>query len=215
MIPIKVNLTPLTKFEFKNRRVVALMRYRNNRRKWSLKYQGKELDLCYLRTKIALEGYKMNILDIHGLDWSENITKGNSRKGAWQSTKQAILQDYHFNLAFENTNWPYYCTEKIWDSIQGGCLPIYYGEGNAIYQDFPQDSLLDYCKFGDTQELFRYIELMTTQEFIQRMNLCIEVFNIATKKREAVSEATGIEGTGVAEANLEETANKIRELCEG
>ncbi|NEP80031.1 MAG: hypothetical protein F6K39_18815, partial [Okeania sp. SIO3B3] len=112
--PKQVNLTPLTNFEFKNHKVVALMGYRKNPRKWSLKYKGKELDLCYLRTQIALEGHKMNILDLYGKDWPKDIKKGQSRGRNWWNKKQAILQEYDFNLAFENTNWPYYCTEKIW-----------------------------------------------------------------------------------------------------
>ena len=204
-LPTKVHLKPLNKFEFKHRKVVALMRYINNPKKWSLKYQGKELDLLYLRTQIALEGYSMKMLDVYGVGWPENIRKGESQHGEWPKAKQETLQNYHFNLAFENTKWPYYCTEKIWDSIQGGCLPIYYGESNAIYEDFPQDSFLDYCQFGNAQELFRYIQLMTPQEFIKRMNLCIEAFNIASKNRET---------TGISPHNLEVTASKIQEIVE-
>ncbi|MDY7004498.1 MAG: glycosyltransferase family 10 [Cyanobacteriota bacterium] len=204
-VPKKINLTPLTNFEFKNKKVVAIMVYRNNRRKWSLKYKGKELDLCYLRIQIALEGHKMNMLDVYGRDWPKELKKGQSRGGDWRNKKQTILQNYDFNLAFENTNWPYYCTEKIWDSIQGGCLPIYYGEGNAIYQDFPEDSFLDYCQFGNAQDLFRYIQLITPKEFIKRMNFCIEAFNKASKNREA---------RGTSHHNLEATVNKIRELFE-
>lgn len=205
-VPTNIKLTPVTEFEFKNRKVVALMQYRNNRQKWSFKYKGKELDLCYLRTQIALEGHKLNMFDVYGKYWPKHLKKGES--SPWkkrQQEKLEILQNYHFNLAFENTNWPNYCTEKIWDSIQGGCLPIYYGEGNAIYQDFPQDSFLDYCQFGDAQELFKYIKLMTPQEFITRMNFCIEAFNTASKNREV---------TGISPLNLEVTVKKIREIFE-
>ena len=145
------------------------------------------------------------MLDVYGRDWPKHTTKGQSRGKNWRNKKQKILQNYDFNLAFENTNWPYYCTQKIWDSIQGGCLPIYYGDNNAIYQDFPEDSFLDYCQFGDAQELFMYIQLMTTQEFVKRMNLCIETFNQASKNREA---------TGISHQNLELTVNKIRSIFE-
>ncbi|MDJ0554500.1 MAG: glycosyltransferase family 10 [Microcoleaceae cyanobacterium MO_207.B10] len=203
-VPTNIKLTPLTEFEFKNRKVVALMQYRNNLQKWSFKYKRKELDLCYLRTQIGLEGHKLNMFDVYGKFWPKHLKKGEPSPGKKRrQEKLEILQNYHFNLAFENTNWPYYCTEKIWDSIQGGCLPIYYGEDNAIYEDFPQNSFLDYCQFGDAGELFRYIQLMTPQEFIKRMNLCIEAFNIASKNRE---------DTGMSPLNIEATVNKIREI---
>lgn len=203
-VPTNIKLTPLTEFEFKNRKVVALMQYRNNRQKRSFKYKRKELDLSYLRTQIALEGHKLNMFDVYGKFWPKQLKKGEPSPGKKRrQEKLERLQNYHFNLAFENTNWPYYCTEKIWDSIQGGCLPIYYGEDNAIYEDFPQNSFLDYCKFGDAGELFRYIQLMTPQEFIKRMNLCIEAFNIASKNREY---------TGMSPLNIEATVNKIREI---
>ncbi|MBO1346074.1 MAG: hypothetical protein EBE86_001115 [Hormoscilla sp. GUM202] len=187
-VPKDVNLLPITNFEFNHRRVVALMKYRNNRRKWSLKHQRRELDLSYLRTQIALEGHRMGVVDVYGPDWPLEIRKGESRRRNWRNNKLKILQGYNFNLAFENTNWEYYCTEKIWDAIQGGCLPIYYGQGNAIYEDFPEGSFLDYCDFGSPAELFAYIEAMTTQEFIKRMNLCIETFNTAVEKQKATEE---------------------------
>ena len=184
-VPTITKLLPITNVEFNHPRVVALMNYRNDRRKWNLKHQGRELDLCYLRTQIALEGHRRGVVDVYGRDWPKEIKKGQSRGASWREKKLKILQGYNFNLAFENTNWQYYCTEKIWDAIQGGCLPIYYGQGNAIYEDFPEGSFLNYCDFGSPAELFAYIEAMTTQEFIKRMNLCIETFNTAVEKQKA------------------------------
>lgn len=97
--------------------------------------------------------------------------------------KLEILKNYHFNLCFENTNTDYYCTEKIWDSIKAGCLPIYYGNGNKIYEDFPKNSFLDYCDFKNASDMFEYVENMDEREFRQRMNLCIKVFNEVYEKR--------------------------------
>lgn len=179
-------LETLKDFEFKHRKTVAVMLYRNNQREWSLKYQSRELDLCYLRTQIALTGYKLGVCDIYGHGWPNGISLGKSR---WQdrvNNKRKILENYHFNLAFENTNWPYYCTEKIWEAIQFGCLPIYYGQENAIYEDFCQGSFIDYSEFENTSDMFRFIEAMTPQDYRRRMNLCIEAFNAAILKREKV-----------------------------
>ncbi|HEY9849892.1 MAG TPA: glycosyltransferase family 10 [Leptolyngbyaceae cyanobacterium] len=177
---INQNLPMLTQEnfkEFKNKKVAALMLYRNNKYRWSLQKDGKELDLCYLRTRIALEGHKLNKIDIYGKGWPSGISIENSRGSGWSDRKGEILNNYHFNLCFENTNYPHYCTEKIWDSIRCGCLPIYYGNQNKIYEDFPKNSFLDYCDFKNPAELYEYIDQMDVEEFRRRMNLCIGVYN--------------------------------------
>ena len=168
---------------FKHKKTVILTEYRNNKRAWSWQQGGKELDLCYLRTKIALVGHRLNKIDIYGKGWPDGISIENSRGKGWQARKQQILENYHFNLCFENTNIDYYCSEKIWDSIYSGCLPIYYGNGNKIYEDFPRNSFLDYCDFENAEDMFKYIENMSLPEFRHRLNLCIEVFNEVVQKR--------------------------------
>lgn len=164
--------------ELQNTKVVSLMTYQAGYQ-WKFFHQGVDLDLCNLRTRIALEGYHRGVLDIYGRGWPDKLVIGKSRGKGWRRKKISILRKYHFNLCFENTNWPYYCTEKIWDSIQGGCLPIYYGKGNEIYNDFPRNSFLDYWDFGDTNLLFDYIQGMKKAEFQERMSLCIQAFNRA------------------------------------
>lgn len=181
----------LEEFDFQNRKIVALMRYRNNQREWSLKHNGKELDLCYLRTQIGLKGHALGVMDIYGQGWGDAIRKGVSRAGKFHGEKMEILSHYHFNLAFENTNFSYYCTEKIWDPICAHCLPIYYGEDNAIYDDFPRNSFLDYCEFESAEEMFAYIQAMTAAEFRERINLCIQAHNTVIDRVMAQKQVTG------------------------
>jgi alpha(1,3/1,4) fucosyltransferase len=187
--------------DFKNKKIVALMTCGNNKRKYSLKRDGKEIDLIYLRTQIALQGYREKKLDIYGKGWQKSIAIENSRHQSWTSRKSEILANYHFNLCFENTNIDYYCTEKIWQSIQGKCLPIYYGKGNKIYEDFPKNSFLDYCDFQNTQEMFEYIEKMDLKEFRDRLNLCIQVLNNIYEQKKT---------RGFAKEKLLTTAKKIK-----
>lgn len=162
----------------KHRKIAALMSKNPVAGFTTLVREGKSIDLYNLRNQIALEGHQLGKVDIYGNGWEIGITIENSRDGDWTTRKFEILQDYHFNLCFENTIAPYYCTEKIWDAIIGGCLPIYYGGKDAtIYQDFPRNSFLDYSDFEHPRELFQYIENMTFLEYKQRLNLCIETFN--------------------------------------
>ncbi len=158
------------------KKVVALLGYRNHPKQWHLRHKGAEIDLSYLRTQIALQGYQTGKADVYGTDWPAGIALEDSRSDTnWRDRKQAILQGYSFNLALENTNIDYYCTEKIWDSIYAGCLPIYYGRGNKIYEDFPQDSFLDYAEFATPNALFAYIEAMPFTEFQERFLTCFAV----------------------------------------
>jgi hypothetical protein len=120
-----------------NRKIAILASYRNDKQ-FDLKVKNKNIDLSCLRSQIALKGHDLGIMDIYGGSWPEGVSISNSRLGQWYEVKKEILKNYNFNLCFENTNYDYYCTEKIWDSIRYGCLPIYYGNGNRIYEDFPK-----------------------------------------------------------------------------
>ena len=139
--------------------------------------ENQNIDLHALRVAIALEGYRLGKADIYGPGWPKRIKVVENPRTGGASRKMEILKNYHFHLCFENTNTDYYCTEKIWNSIAGGCLPIYYGKGNKIYEDFPKHSFLDYSEFKAPQELFDFIDSMSIVEFRRRLNLCIEVYN--------------------------------------
>lgn len=204
----KYPLKPLDELSFtelSNRKVVMVAGYRNNQQTTSLKKEGKELDLWYLRTQIALEGYKLGKVDIYGPGWPNKMSLESSRKGDYVSRKTEILKPYNFNLCFENTNFDYYCTEKIWDSIRCYCLPIYFGQGNKIYEDFPKNSFIDYSEFNNAQELFNYIDSMSVQEFITRINLCIDTYNIIHEKLKSINRY---------EEFLLRTVHKIKEIMQ-
>jgi hypothetical protein len=42
-----------------------------------------------------------------------------------------FLQQFKFNICFENKSKPYYLTEKLHNAWLGGCIPIYYGCPNV------------------------------------------------------------------------------------
>jgi hypothetical protein len=47
--------------------------------------------------------------------------------------KISLLQNYRFCLAFENDLYPGYVTEKIFDSWNAGCIPLWWGSDPARY----------------------------------------------------------------------------------
>jgi len=48
-----------------------------------------------------------------------------------QSPKRDILQKYLFHLAFENQNTNDYVTEKLWETLKAGTIPVYWGASNV------------------------------------------------------------------------------------
>ena len=41
------------------------------------------------------------------------------------------MTDYKFTLALENSLLPHYMTEKIWEPLAAGSVPVYFGAPNA------------------------------------------------------------------------------------
>ncbi len=138
---------------------------------------GVDLDLYRLRYELGLIGHRFGLIDIYGRGWPTGISKGESRGSNWIERKREIIEGrYWFNLCFENTRIPNYCTEKIWDAIRMKCLPIYYGAPN-IYDTFPHESFIDYGLLNSPDALFELVMDMTPAEFQVRYNRCVDTLN--------------------------------------
>lgn len=48
----------------------------------------------------------------------------------FEDDKLAYLRTFKFNICPENSNTVGYVTEKVMESIQAGCIPVYWGSGN-------------------------------------------------------------------------------------
>jgi len=179
---INKTLKPLANYAFREKKTIALMSYYLGVKAPKLIRDGENIDLIALRSKIAIEGAKKDVLDVYGKGWPDNLSKEDSRDGDWVTRKKALMEPYEFNLCFENTATYNYMTEKIWDSIENYCLPIYYGKNTNAYEIFPERSFIDYSKFTSPEDLFDYIKKMTVEEYVDRMNKCIMVYNSISKK---------------------------------
>ncbi len=158
----KLDLVP-NDFELKTKKVIALMSYYKGIKSESLIKDGNNIDLISLRTKIALFGNDLGFLDIYGKGWPIGVSKEDSREGDWVNRKKELMSNYNFNLCFENTATFNYTTEKIWDSIENYCLPVYYGKHTNVYELFPENSFVDYSNFKNPEELFKFIYEITNK----------------------------------------------------
>lgn len=165
-------------FELLNRRVAALMSYYNGGKTSKLIVDGRNIDLIKKRSDIAHHFLSVNMIDIYGQGWPEGVSLEDSRFSDRHRRKTEILKNYNFNLCFENTVYSNYITEKIWESIENYCLPIYFGgQKSSIYEIFPLKSFIDYSDFEDPENLLRFIMNMSTEDYINRLNKCIIVYN--------------------------------------
>jgi alpha-1,4-fucosyltransferase len=49
----------------------------------------------------------------------------------WEKDKHHVSQMHKFCIAMENNLGDDYVTEKVWDCLRAGAVPVYYGAKNA------------------------------------------------------------------------------------
>ncbi len=95
-------------------------------------------------------------------------TKWKNYKGKVAS-KTATFKNYKFSICFENAHSiPGYITEKIFDSLIAGCIPVYWGAPN-ITDYVPEKCFIDFRKFKDFEKLHAYLTGMSAEEYNSRL----------------------------------------------
>jgi hypothetical protein len=77
--------------------------------------------------------------------------------GNWVPTKAAMMKKYLFTVAIENSFEHDYITEKLWQSLAVGSVPLYYGAPN-VYEWLPcDDCIIDLRRFANPRAAAEYI----------------------------------------------------------
>lgn len=93
----------------------------------------------------------------YGVGWDK---KEHSGYGGYADNKFEIYHKYKFAICLENTkNVRDYVTEKIFDCLCSGIVPIYGGAIN-ISEYVPKECYIDYFSFKDLKELRLFISQM-------------------------------------------------------
>jgi len=83
-----------------------------------------------------------------------------------RDTKLAMIRQYRFTIAFENSMAPDYVTEKFFQPLLVGSVPIYRGAPNvATFAPAPQ-SYIDATDFSGPDELAQFLAAMTDNEYL-------------------------------------------------
>ncbi len=115
--------------------------------------------------------------DLYGLGWNRPVNVLEkilpitrqiypSYRGTVQN-KWDVLPQYRFSLCYENIyDEPGYVTEKIFNCMRAGCVPIYWGAPN-ITDYVAADAFIDRRRFNSDSELESYLLSITEQQYEQ------------------------------------------------
>ncbi|KAF9141803.1 4-alpha-L-fucosyltransferase [Mortierella sp. GBA39] len=91
-------------------------------------------------------------------------------KEQWQNKKKIILAEYPFGLAAENSNCLGYVTEKFYDVLASGAIPIYMGAPDIA--DFvPEGSYINVKDFATYDDLIHHMKTVDRASFYKWKNI--------------------------------------------
>lgn len=80
-------------------------------------------------------------------------------------SKAETLKKYRFSICYENMKEiPDYITEKIFDSMSAGCIPVYWGAAN-IEELVPKNCFIDRRQFSSYGELYNFMVTMSVDQY--------------------------------------------------
>lgn len=83
--------------------------------------------------------------------------------------KIETISKYKFNLCFENVRYPGYVTEKIFDAMMAGTIPVYYGAPDIA--DFvPPQAFIDASKFSSLEDLHYSMANLSLDAAMEMLN---------------------------------------------
>ncbi len=86
-------------------------------------------------------------------------------KACFHDDKLLYLRNYRFNLTPENTNHKDYVTEKLFEAISSGCIPIYHGSDNCPEQNVLNQDAIIFIKVGkENKEAIKLVKELNADE---------------------------------------------------
>lgn len=76
--------------------------------------------------------------------------------GGFEKEKREYIRKYKFTIAFENSSYPGYTSEKILDPLLCGSIPLYWGN-KEVDKDFNPKSFINYHDFENDDDFINKI----------------------------------------------------------
>ena len=122
-----------------------------------------------LRINAMAELSKNGVVDLYGMGWDKWWSREAWWLPYWQNrralmriyrgqceSKFEVLQNYEFCLCFENMRMDGYITEKLFDCLYAGTIPLYLGAPD-ILDYIPSDVFIDCRKYSEWQGMWEDI----------------------------------------------------------
>jgi len=119
----------------------------------------KKMDFCSFVVSNAKESEE-RINFFHELSKYKQVASGGkyaNNVGGPVENKRDFISKYLFNIAFENSSYPGYTTEKIAEPWLEGCIPIYWGDPE-IARDINPDCFINMHDFTSFDDAIEYIK---------------------------------------------------------
>lgn len=91
--------------------------------------------------------------------------------GGAVSDKFAFQQKHKFSIAFENTSYCGYCTEKIVEAFAAGTIPIYWGDPR-VAEDFNENAFVNCHNYETLDDIVARVK-----EIDENDKLCLSMLN--------------------------------------
>lgn len=81
------------------------------------------------------------------------------------SDKRRLIGQYDFIIAFENSDFDGYVTEKIIEALVAGTIPLYWGGGRYLAETIPGDCFIN-CRDQDPEAIHQRVLAMDFDEIV-------------------------------------------------
>jgi hypothetical protein len=135
---------------------------------------SKDRELYSLRIKAMGELKKMGVIDLYGMGWDKWWSRDALWLPYWKNRKAImsiykgkcvskfeVLKNYEFCLCFENMEMNGYITEKIFDCLYAGTVPLYIGAPD-ILKYIPKDVFVDCRNYSTWTDMWRAVASMSS-----------------------------------------------------
>jgi len=106
--------------------------------------------------------------------------------GGRVDSKVDFISNYKFNIAFENSSYPGYSTEKLVEALVTNTIPIYWGDPK-ISNDFNTKAFINCHDFNSMNEVIEHIKKVDNDDILYRQYLS-EPFLLNNKETEFCKE---------------------------
>lgn len=162
-----------------------------------------------VQRSISMEAY------LRSFNSSPHILPEQLAAGNWRAQKENAIRWSKFHLALEHSSQNGYMSEKVWQALRVGSVPIYYGAPEARFflpphstiflRDYPSyDALIDYLLYLDRNDS-AYLEYLQWRQQLQQPRHPYTAFLSSYGQGELLSEhfcLVDAVGSSVLEQNL-------------